>query len=220
MNLTLPPNKGNSTPTTATPTAPLNSANLMKLNIPPAAGGSTTAVQSDTPTDRKNEQSLPKRPSLPTATDLPAPESIKSSPQAGTPTADASKNPEDAEPRTAGVVSETADTPRVARDEETLRDKLMRSMGPRYTSVEEFRLDQAEHYEKHWRRWGPYLSERQWVSACVRFSDEFGGADSVATQGTVREDYSANGDAWNSFNFDQSRSRAYRWGEDGIGGIS
>jgi hypothetical protein len=41
-----------------------------------------------------------------------------------------------------------------------------------------------------------------------------------AAQGTVREDYSADGDAWNSFNFDQSRSRAYRWGEDGIGGIS
>lgn len=39
-------------------------------------------------------------------------------------------------------------------------------------------------------------------------------------QGTVREDYSANGDAWNSFDFNMSRSRAYRWGEDGIGGIS
>lgn len=163
MNLTLPPAKGTSTPTTATPTAALNSANLMKLNIPPTGGNTTTAVQSDTP---KAETSLPKRPSLPTATDLPAPESIKSSPQAGTPTADANtaKNADEAEPRTAGAVSDTVDTPRVARDEETLRDKLMRSMGPRYTSVEEFRLDQAEHYEKHWRRWGPYLSERQWVS--------------------------------------------------------
>jgi hypothetical protein len=51
-----------------------------------------------------------------------------------------------------------------------------------------------------WRKWGPYLSERQW--------------------GTVREDYSDNGDAWNYFTHDQSRSRAYRWGEDGLGGIS
>jgi hypothetical protein len=50
-----------------------------------------------------------------------------------------------------------------------------------------------------WYRWGPYLSERQW--------------------GTVREDYSADGDAWRSFPFDQARSRAYRWGEDGIAGI-
>ena len=50
-----------------------------------------------------------------------------------------------------------------------------------------------------WRKWGPYLSERQW--------------------GTVREDYSANGDAWNSFPHDHARSRAYRWGEDGIAGF-
>ena len=50
-----------------------------------------------------------------------------------------------------------------------------------------------------WRRWGPYLSERQW--------------------GTVREDYSDNGDAWSYFSHDQARSRAYRWGEDGIAGI-
>lgn len=50
-----------------------------------------------------------------------------------------------------------------------------------------------------WRRWGPYLSERAW--------------------GTVREDYSANGDAWSFFTHDQARSRAYRWGEDGIAGF-
>src|SRR3954453_11159247 len=49
-------------------------------------------------------------------------------------------------------------------------------------------------------RWGPYLSERQW--------------------GTVREDYSENGDAWNYFSHDHARSRVYRWGEDGLGGIS
>jgi hypothetical protein len=51
-----------------------------------------------------------------------------------------------------------------------------------------------------WKKWGPYLSERQW--------------------GTVREDYSENGDAWNFFTHDHARSRAYRWGEDGIAGIS
>ena len=51
-----------------------------------------------------------------------------------------------------------------------------------------------------WRKWGPYLSDRQW--------------------GTVREDYSENGDAWGYFSHDQARSRAYRWGEDGIAGIS
>ena len=52
----------------------------------------------------------------------------------------------------------------------------------------------------YWRRWGPYLSERQW--------------------GTVREDYSATGEAWDYFPHDHARSRAYRWGEDGILGIS
>src|SRR3954463_14332048 len=51
-----------------------------------------------------------------------------------------------------------------------------------------------------WKKWGPYLSDRQW--------------------GTVREDYSKNGDAWNFFTHDHARSRAYRWGEDGIAGIS
>ena len=54
------------------------------------------------------------------------------------------------------------------------------------------RLDEAEARKAHWRRWGPYLSERQW--------------------GTVREDYSDNGDAWNYFTHDQARSRAYRGG--------
>ena len=51
-----------------------------------------------------------------------------------------------------------------------------------------------------WKKWGPYLSERQW--------------------GTVREDYSSDGNAWDYFSHDQARSRAYRWGEDGLGGIS
>ena len=61
------------------------------------------------------------------------------------------------------------------------------------------RLRAAGAGEAPWRRWGPYLSERQW--------------------GTVREDYSENGDAWNYFTHDQARSRAYRWGEDGIAGL-
>jgi len=61
------------------------------------------------------------------------------------------------------------------------------------------RLAQADANEKPWRRFGPYLSERQW--------------------GTVREDYSATGDAWNYTTFDQARSRAYRWGEEGLGGF-
>ena len=61
------------------------------------------------------------------------------------------------------------------------------------------RLAQADANEKPWRRFGPYLSERQW--------------------GTVREDYSAGGDAWHYTTFDQARSRAYRWGEEGLGGF-
>ena len=65
---------------------------------------------------------------------------------------------------------------------------------------EEQRLKGAQEEKIPWKKWGPYLSERQW--------------------GTVREDYSENGDAWNFFTHEQSRSRAYRWGEDGIAGIS
>ena len=62
------------------------------------------------------------------------------------------------------------------------------------------RLAEAADRTRHWRRWGPYLSERQW--------------------GTVREDYSARGTAWEYLPHDHARSRAYRWGEDGIAGIS
>jgi hypothetical protein len=65
---------------------------------------------------------------------------------------------------------------------------------------EEQRLKEAHDEKIPWKKWGPYLSERQW--------------------GTVREDYSEGGDAWNFFTHDQARSRAYRWGEDGIAGIS
>lgn len=66
--------------------------------------------------------------------------------------------------------------------------------------IEQKRLHDARSGGIPWKKWGPYLSERQW--------------------GTVREDYSDNGDAWNYFSHDQARSRAYRWGEDGLGGIS
>ena len=66
--------------------------------------------------------------------------------------------------------------------------------------MEKIRLTEAGNGKVQWKKWGPYLSERQW--------------------GTVREDYSENGDAWNFFTHDHARSRAYRWGEDGIAGIS
>ena len=67
-------------------------------------------------------------------------------------------------------------------------------------TAETLRLQEARAQKTPWKKWGPYLSERQW--------------------GTVREDYSENGDAWNYFSHDQARSRAYRWGEDGLAGIS
>jgi len=67
-------------------------------------------------------------------------------------------------------------------------------------SAEQRRLDEMRKKGVPWKQWGPYLSERQW--------------------GTVREDYSENGDAWNYFTHDQARSRAYHWGEDGLAGIS
>ena len=67
-------------------------------------------------------------------------------------------------------------------------------------NAEQARLEEARSQQVAWRKWGPYLSERQW--------------------GTVREDYSERGDAWNYFTHDQARSRAYRWGEDGLAGIS
>jgi hypothetical protein len=68
------------------------------------------------------------------------------------------------------------------------------------TSPEHERLSEARDRGVPWRAWGPYLSERQW--------------------GTVREDTSGDGNAWESFSHDQARSRAYRWGEDGLGGIA
>jgi hypothetical protein len=70
---------------------------------------------------------------------------------------------------------------------------------PPLNTIEDHRIAESRVRKKHWKRWGPYLSERQW--------------------GTVREDYSANGIAWEFFPHDHARSRAYRWGEDGIAGI-
>ena len=64
---------------------------------------------------------------------------------------------------------------------------------------EEIRLAESHARKKHWKRWGPYLSERAW--------------------GTVREDYSPGGTAWEFFPHGHARSRAYRWNEDGLAGI-
>ena len=66
-------------------------------------------------------------------------------------------------------------------------------------AAERVRLDEDESRAQNWKRWGPYLSERQW--------------------GTVREDYSPDGSSWEYFPHDHARSRAYRWGEDGLLGI-
>ncbi|MES1209713.1 MAG: glucosidase, partial [Pseudomonadota bacterium] len=66
-------------------------------------------------------------------------------------------------------------------------------------TAEEQRLDEDRRRLRDWKRFGPYLSERQW--------------------GTVREDYSAEGDAWRYLSHEQARSRAYRWGEDGLLGL-
>ncbi len=71
---------------------------------------------------------------------------------------------------------------------------------PVASGPEHARLEEDSRRERNWKRWGPYLSERQW--------------------GTVREDYSPGGTAWDSFPHDHARSRAYRWGEDGLLGIS
>ncbi len=72
-------------------------------------------------------------------------------------------------------------------------------MEPLIDVTEQKRLNEAREAHIPWKKWGPYLSERQW--------------------GTVREDYSHDGNAWDYFTHDQARSRAYRWGEDGLGGL-
>jgi hypothetical protein len=67
-------------------------------------------------------------------------------------------------------------------------------------TTEQQRLIDDAQRKQNWKRWGPYLSERQW--------------------GTVREDYSENGDCWTYLPHEHARSRAYRWGEDGLLGIT
>jgi hypothetical protein len=84
------------------------------------------------------------------------------------------------------------------REPETTMKKA--GMTTRHVTTEQQRLTAAREQGVPWKKWGPYLSERQW--------------------GTVREDYSEGGNAWDYFSHDQARSRAYRWGEDGLAGIS
>ena len=71
---------------------------------------------------------------------------------------------------------------------------------PQVIDAEQRRIEESRNGAKNWRHWGPYVSERQW--------------------GTVREDYSPSATAWDYLTHDQARSRAYRWGEDGIAGFS
>jgi len=79
-------------------------------------------------------------------------------------------------------------------------DSPQASSRRRARTREELRLQESQDRTAHWKRWGPYLAERQW--------------------GTVREDYSPHGTVWEFFPHDHARSRAYRWGEDGIAGIT
>ena len=88
---------------------------------------------------------------------------------------------------------------RFRRADSAIRPGSRTSSRSRRMNPEQIRLDEDARREKNWKRWGPYLSERQW--------------------GTVREDYSATGECWNYFPHDHARSRAYRWGEDGLLGI-
>jgi hypothetical protein len=82
----------------------------------------------------------------------------------------------------------------IVRDPDVTRAALGIDM-----TAEEIRMEESRNRTAHWQRWGPYLSERAW--------------------GTVREDYSASGTAWEYLSHDQARSKAYRWNEDGLGGI-
>src|SRR5271167_3819094 len=91
--------------------------------------------------------------------------------------------------------------PRRTRSPVTRRPQLNLHKGKEFAMTqEETRLQEARKGTSNWRKWGPYLSERQW--------------------GTVREDYSKDGNAWDYFTHDQARSRAYHWGEDGLAGLS
>ncbi|KAJ7188305.1 glycoside hydrolase family 63 protein [Mycena filopes] len=99
-------------------------------------------------------------------------------------------------------VQKVASSPKNPAEEniQSYRERLAEKLGSDYKGVERYRLLQDGNKDRHWKRWGPYLSDRQWA--------------------TVREDYSGNGDAWSHFPHEHARSRAYRWGEDGIAGIS
>src|ERR1700733_14489810 len=77
---------------------------------------------------------------------------------------------------------------------------ILAAMANTNLDPESIRVQEDASRELNWKRWGPYLAERQW--------------------GTVREDYSPDGDCWGYFTHDQSRSRTYRWGEDGLLGIT
>ena len=90
-------------------------------------------------------------------------------------------------------ISARSDDDKTIEDENGKRDTMS-------ANAERQRLVEARDRQVPWRKWGPYLSERQW--------------------GTVREDYSEDGNAWDYFSHDQARSRAYHWGEDGIAGLS
>src|SRR6185503_17357884 len=96
--------------------------------------------------------------------------------------------------------SSSVTTARSTSSTSTTHDSSNRAPGtPMPPTREHQRLTEANAGVAPWRKWGPYLSERQW--------------------GTVREDYSPDGSAWTYFPHDHARSRAYRWGEDGIAGI-
>lgn len=102
--------------------------------------------------------------------------------------------------RLAGIRLTSAKAYHLLRDlgEERPGSAILRELAQEL-SAEHARLNEAAARKAHWKRWGPYLAERGW--------------------GTVREDYSADGDAWNYLTFDHARWKAYRWNEDGIGGF-
>src|SRR5438876_4039723 len=91
-------------------------------------------------------------------------------------------------------------TGNLKRMESSVRVELEASSGHMATqTAEHFRLEEDRRGASNWKHWGPYVSERAW--------------------GTVREDYSPRGTAWEYFTHDHARSRAYRWGEDGLAGL-
>ncbi len=119
-----------------------------------------------------------------------------STPSSPTPSADADSSTvkKPSRPRGASTASD-----RPTRNEPTAEARSASDESPP-TGAEEQRLREDARRVRHWKRWGPYLAERAW--------------------GTVREDYSEHGTAWEAFPHEQARSRAYRWNEDGLAGIS